>query len=215
MLNPRAILVVTGAGLLAACASGQSADISNISRVKSSFGPEYKVTEVPKAGIDPRLLQQQPLPKGITFKPPECAKSATAQLLPPGLKGNMAATMAEGQGVRYVAIALETSEPVPLADPGQGCQKVEFSGGALRGLVEAIESPKVDGIRSKGTHRVIQADVGGQQRTGDIYNYVAGFGDHLVLVTANPTVRPGKPAAQVDTRKARELLTAAVKAVKG
>jgi hypothetical protein len=215
MLNSRAILVVTCAGLLAACAGGQPADISNISKVKSSFGPEYKVTEVPKAGIDPRLLQQQPLPKGITFKPPECAESATAPLLPPGLKGNMAATMAEGQGIRYVAIALETSEPVPLKDPGQGCQKVEFSGGALRGLVEAVESPEVDGIPSKGTHRVIEANVGGQQRTGDIYNYVASFGDHLVLVTANPTVQRGRPAAQVDPQKARELLTAAVKAVRG
>ena len=49
------------AGLLAACATGQSADVSgaDIARVKdlrSSFGPQFKLTDVGPTGIDPRLF---------------------------------------------------------------------------------------------------------------------------------------------------------------
>jgi hypothetical protein len=37
----------------------------------------------------------------------------------------------------------------------------------------------------------------------------------VVIVTANPLVLPGKPVAPVNTQRARDLLTAAVAAVKG
>ena len=36
-----------------------------------------------------------------------------------------------------------------------------------------------------------------------------------MIVTANPTVQPGKPVAPVDTKRARDLLVAAVAAVRG
>ena len=69
MSNPRAIVVVVCAGVLTACATGQSAeqdfshaDIAHIANVKSSFGPEFKVNSVGPTGIDPRLLGPQPLP---------------------------------------------------------------------------------------------------------------------------------------------------------
>src|SRR3954453_12979634 len=99
---PRAMLVVASAGVLAACATGQSAqqdlshaDIANVANVKSSFGPQFKTTSVGPTGIDPRLLGPQTLPQGMTFDPPDCAKAASQQLLPAGVKGNMAATTAE------------------------------------------------------------------------------------------------------------------------
>ena len=44
---------------------------------------------------------------------------------------------------------------------------------------------------------------------------VASFDTFLVIVTANPLVLPDKPVAPVNTQKARDLLTAAVAAVKG
>jgi hypothetical protein len=44
---------------------------------------------------------------------------------------------------------------------------------------------------------------------------VATFGTFLVIVTANPLVLPDKPVAKVNTQRARELLSAAVAAVKG
>jgi hypothetical protein len=47
-----------------------------------------------------------------------------------------------------------------------------------------------------------------------LYNYVARFGNFVVIVTANPLVIPGKPVAPVDTKKAGELLSAGVSAVK-
>jgi hypothetical protein len=173
------------------------------------------VTDVGPTGIDPRLLGPQALPQGMKFEPADCAKFATAQVVPTGLKGNMAATTAEGEGNRFIAIAVETSEPVPVNDPAENCQRVGFAGPALRGLVEVVESPQISGIHTLGTHRVLQTTVDGKPRTGELYNYVASFGTFVVIVTANPLVLPDKPVAPVNTQRARDLLTAAVAAVKG
>jgi hypothetical protein len=214
------MLVIASAGLLTACATGQStdlshADIAHVENVKSSFGPEFKVTSVGPTGIDPRLLGPQTLPPGMTFDPADCAKAASQQVVPQGMKGNMAATTAEGDGNRYIAMAVETSEAVPRTDPAQNCQKVGFSGPGMRGLVEVVEAPQIDGVHTVGTHRVLQTMVDGKPRTGELYNYVASFGTFLVIVTANPLVLPDKPVAPVNTQRARDLLTAAVAAVKG
>jgi hypothetical protein len=57
--------------------------------------------------------------------------------------------------------------------------------------------------------------VDGKPRAGELYNYVASFGTFLVIVTANPLVLPDTPVAPVNTQRARDLLTAAVAAVKG
>ena len=222
MSNPRATLVVACAGVLTACATGQSAerdfshaDIAHVANVTSSFGPEFKTTSVGPAGIDPRLLGPQNLPPGMRFDPADCAKAASQQLVPAGAKGNMAATTAEGEGNRFIAIAVETSEVVPVTDPAQNCQKVGFAGQGVRGLVEVVEAPQISGVRTVGTHRVLQTTVDGKPRTGELYNYIASFGTFLVIVTANPLVLPDKPVASVNTQRARDLLTAAVAAVKG
>jgi hypothetical protein len=222
MSNPKAFVVVACAGLLAACGNGQSAepdlshaDIAHVANVKSSFGSEFKVTSVGPTGIDPRLLGPQTLPQGMTFDPADCAKAATQQVLPAGVKGNMAATTAEGKGNRFIAIAIETSEAVPRNDPAQNCQKVGFTGPNMRGLVEVVEAPQIEGVHTLGIHRVLQTTADGKPRTGELYNYVANFGTFLVIVTANPLVLPDKPVVPVDTQRARDLLTAAVADVKG
>ncbi|WP_353358371.1 DUF5642 family protein [Mycobacterium sp.] len=222
MSNPRAMVAVACAGLLAACATGQSAgqdfshaDIAHIANVKSSFGSDFKTTSVGPTGIDPRLLGPQTLPPGMTFDPADCANAATQQVVPPGVKGNMAATTAEGDGNRFIAIAIETSEAVPVSDPAQNCQKVGFTGPGVRGLVEVVEAPQIGGVHTVGTHRVLQTTADGKPRTGELYNYVASFGTFVVIVTANPLVLPDKPVAPVNTQRARDLLTAAVAAVKG
>lgn len=222
MSNPRALLSIASAGLLAACATGQSAeqdfshaDISHVANIKSSFGPQFKVTSVGPTGIDPRLLGPQTLPPGMTFDPADCGKAASQAVLPPGVKGNMAATTAEGDGNRFITIAVETSQAVPVSDPAQNCQKVAFTGPGLRGLVEVVEAPQIGGVHTLGTHRVLQTTVDGKPRTGELYNYIASFGTFLVIVTANPLVVPDKPVAPVNTQQARDVLTAAVAAVKG
>lgn len=214
------MLVIASAGLLTACGTAQSvdlshADIAHVANVKSSFGPEFKVTSVGPTGIDPRLLGPQTLPAGMTFDPADCGKAASQQVVPAGMKGNMAATTAEGDGNRFIAIAVETSEAVPRSDPAQNCQKVGFNGPGMRGLVEVVEAPQIDGVHTVGTHRVLQTTADGKPRTGELYNYVASFGTFLVIVTANPLVLPDKPVAPVNTQRARDLLTAAVAAVKG
>lgn len=213
-------LALVCAGVLVACGSSGSADVSNadIARVKdvrSGFGPQFKVTEVGPTGIDPRLLGPQTMPEGMKFDPADCGSFATAQVLPPGVKGNMAATTAEGDGNRFIVIAVETSEPVPVNRPADNCQRVGFAGGGVRGLVEVVEVPQIDGAETLGTHRVLHTVVDGKPSTGEAYNYIASFGRFFVIVTANPLVLPDKPVASVDTQRARDLLTATVKAVKG
>lgn len=208
-------------GVVAACAHGQSAqagssnaDIARIVDVKAAFGPQFQVTSIGPMGIDPRLLGQPTMPPGMTFDPVECASVASQSPLPSGVKGNMAATTAEGDGNRFIAIALETSEPVAVNDPADNCHKVSFSGGGVRGLVEVVQAPAIDGVHTLGTHRVLQTIVDGKPRIGELYNYVAGFDAFRVIVTANPLVLPDKPVAAVDTQRARDLLNKAVTAVK-
>lgn len=212
--------VATCALLLAACSVGDTppvveSDISRVADVKTSFGPQFTVTEIAPTGIDPRLLAPQELPKGVTLDPADCAKFATGLAVPAGLKGNMAAVTAEGDGNRFITIAVETSETVPLPDPGENCRKVAFAGPGARGLVEVAESPPVANASTLGTHRFVQTVVNGKPASGELYNYVAAFDSFLVIVTANPLVVPNQPVAKVDTERARELLVAAVTAVRG
>jgi hypothetical protein len=220
MLNLRAVLVIASACTLAGCGSAESAepdssqaDIANIKNLRSDFPAPFKVSDIAPTAIDPRILEPQKLPAQINFEPADCAKFANQQVLPAGVKGNMAALTAEGQGNRFIVIAVETSKTVPVNGPPENCQKVGFAGSAMRGLIEVVDAPKIDGVETQGAHRVIQTTVSGKTRTGELYNYVARFGSLMVIVTANPLVIPDKPVAPVDTEKAGDLLSAGVNAV--
>lgn len=216
MIMRMAVAVTLGAGVLCACGSPSTvtADISKISDVKASFGPQFTVTEVPPTGIDPKLLAGQKLPEGMRFDPAGCAKFATGQLVPPGTEGNMAAVSAEGEGNRFVVIAVQTNEAVPVVKPGADCRKVSFAGGASRGTVEVVDVPSIDAAETIGVHRVVQTVVDGAARTGEVYNYSAHFGDYQVIVSANPLVLPDKPVSAVNTQRARDLLIAGVNAIR-
>ena len=204
-------------GVLVGCSgtgNGAKADISRISSIKASFGPQLSVTEVAPTGIDPRLLSGQKLPDGVKFDPPGCAPFATGQLVPPGTEGNMAAVSAEGEGNRFVVIAVETSEAVPVVEPGPDCRKVAFAGGTSRGTVEVVEVPTIDAAETIGVHRVVQTIIDGKARTGELFNYSAHFGVYQVIVSANPLVLPDKPVAPVNVQRARDLLIAGVNAIR-
>jgi hypothetical protein len=217
----RIAVAIGSACLLAACSSHGSSDnapsfdITKISQVNSSFGPGYKVKDVPKTGIDPKVLSTHKLPPGLAFDPPDCSAFVVGQDMPPGLQGNMAAVAAEGAGNRFIAIAVQTSEPVPFNDPGRNCRKVVFQGGRVRGLIEVVDAPHIEGTRTLGVHRVLQTVVDGKPRAGELYNYSAHFGDYQVIITANPLLKPGMPTTPVDTNRARDLLVKSVAAVRG
>jgi hypothetical protein len=78
-----------------------------------------------------------------------------------------------------------------------------------------VDAPPIEGAETVGTHRVIEADVAGKARTGELYNFVAYLGHAMVLVTANPLVVPDQPVAPVDIDRAKRLLVDAVAAVRG
>ena len=204
--------------LLAACShpseAPPSADIMKIAQVKSDFGPGYKVKETAKSGIDPKVLSTHKLPPGLTFDPPDCASFVVGEDMPAGLQGNMAAVAAEGAGGRFITIAMQTSQPVPFQEPGHNCKKVAFQGGRVRGLIEVVDVPQIDGTQTLGVHRVLQTVVQGKPRSGELYNYSAHFGDYQVIVTANPVVVQGQPAKPVDTKQARDLLVKSVAAIR-
>ena len=205
------------AGMVAGCGTADrapKADIAKISALKASFGPQFKVTEIAPAGIDPKVLAGQRLPDGIVFQPDSCGKFATGQLVPSGTAGNMSAVSAEGEGNRFIVIALQTDQAVPVVEPGPDCQKVSFAGGPIHGTVEAVEVPKIDGTKTIGVHRVVQTVIDGKPRTGEVYNYSAHFGDYQVIVSANPLVLPDKPPAPVNVQRARDLLIAGVNAIR-
>jgi len=216
----RIAVALGSACLLAACSSHGSsentptADITKISQVKSAFGPEFKVRDVPKTGIDPKVLSTHKLPPGLKFEPPDCSSFVVGQEMPPGLQGNMAAVSAEGDGNRFIAMAVQTNEPVPFSDPGRNCKKVAFEGGRVRGLIEAVDAPQIEGTHTQGVHRILQTMVNGKARSGELYNYSAHFGDYQVIITANPLLQPGKAATPVDTNRARDLLVKSVAAIK-
>jgi hypothetical protein len=215
----RIAVAIGSACLLAACSSHGSStttagDITKISAVKSDFGPGYKVKDTPKTGIDPKVLSTHKLPPGMTFDPPACSSFVVGEDMPPGLQGNMAAVAAEGNGNRFIAMAVQTNEPVPFNDPGRNCKKVAFQGARVRGLIEVVDAPKIEGTRTLGVHRVLQTVVQGKPRSGELYNYSAHFGDYQVIVTANPLLVPGKPVTPVDTNRARDLLVKSVAAVR-
>lgn len=192
-----------------------TADIAKIAGLKASFGPQFAVTEIPPTGIDPKLLVGQKLPDGLKFEPTDCARFAAGQLVPAGAEGNMAAVAAEGEGNRFIVIAVQTNEPVPVAEPGPDCRKVTFAGGGVRGIVEALDAPAIDRATTIGVHRVVQTlAVDGKPRTGEVFTYSAHFGAYQVIVSANPLVPPDKPVAPVNTQRARDLLIAGVNAIR-
>ena len=216
----RSLVLASCALPLVACGAGQPAeaqgDIADVVDLESGFGPAFTVRTVEPTGIDPRLLAPQALPQGVTFDPQNCGRFATGLEVPDGLKGNMAAVTAEGAGNRFIVIAVETSEALSPPEPGDDCRRVAFAGPGARGLVEVADSPTIKGARTLGTHRFVQTLVGGEVAgSGELYNYVASFGSHLVIVTANPLGEKGHRVATTNTEKARELLTSAVALVRG
>ncbi|OBA84181.1 hypothetical protein A9W99_05080 [Mycobacterium sp. 1164966.3] len=215
----KVVLAVAAVCVLAGCSSGAeipaNADIAKVTGVKSSFGPQFKILDISERAIDPKLLSARKLPDGLKFDPANCAKVAAGPDMPPDLQGNMAAVSAEGNGNRFVVIAVETSKQLPFNDPGKDCTKVAFAGGQVRGGIEVVDAPRIQSARTSGVHRVLQAVTPGGPRTGELYDYSAQFGDYQVIVIANPLVVPDQPVAKVDTQRARDLLVKAVSAIRG
>lgn len=212
-------LTLTLVGWLVGCSAGThkaaaSADIAKIAAVKSSFGPDFTVVEVPLRAIDPQFFSTRKLPDGLSFDPANCRKLAAGPDMPPGVQGNMAALSAEGRGNRFVVIAVETSQPLPPNDPGEDCTHVAFAGAQVRGRIEVVDVPRIDGAQTRGVHRVLQMMICEAPRTGELYDYSAQFGNYQVIVIANPLVLPGRPVVPVDTEQAREVLVKGVAAVR-
>ncbi|MGA7051173.1 MAG: DUF5642 family protein [Mycobacterium sp.] len=216
----KAVLTIVSVCVLAGCSSGgnasspRKADISKVTEVKSSFGPEFKVKEIAKRAVDPTAMSGPKLPAGVVVEPSECAKVVLGPEMPLGLQGSMAGVSAESDANRFMVIALETSAPLPFPDDGRHCSRVTFSGPHMQGSVEAVDAPKIDDTRTVGMHRVLQS-VDNASHSSELYQYLAQFDDYEIIITASPVVVPDQPVVLVDTQHARDLLVKAVAAVRG
>jgi hypothetical protein len=195
-----------------ALTSNRNIDISKISSVKSTFGPKYKLATSGPTSIDPRLLTPPALSPDMTFDPAGCARYAKGQTLPSGLSGRMATVSAEGDNNRFVAMAVQTSQQVPYEQINDECKHIRFRGRSVTCVIDVIDAPQIAAARTLAIHRVINASLGGQDRSGDMYNYTAYLHNGVVLVAANPLVSSNGP---VDVERARRLLTDSVAAVRG
>lgn len=185
-------------------------DIAKVLSVQSTFGPPYAVRTIPTTAIDPKLLAPLQFQPGLTWNPADCAQYAWT--LPAGLHGNIASLTAEGEGNRFIAMAIETSQPVDFnRDSVDRCGHVTFTAPEMRGVVDVIDAPKIDGAQTVGKHRQLQTAVA----SGELYTYVAYLGDYLVVVTANPLLAPGQPVPAVNVKRAQQLLIDSVAAVRG
>lgn len=202
-------VAVVGVALATGCApAAPTLDVGRVLSVKSMFGSSFKVTTAGPGAIDPKYLEPQQFPEGVTFEPADCVDNA----LPSGLKANTAVVTAEGEGNRFIVIALETSEPVPFdAAEVDRCRHVTFSSATVRGVVDVVDAPQIEGAETVGKHQVVQTAAGG----GELYKYVAYLGNHRVIVTADPLIAPNQPGAPVNVQRAQQLLTDAVAAIRG
>lgn len=114
---------VASASLLFGCLSGPvtfftKVNIAKVTGIRSSVGSDFNVTDLGRRAIDPKLLLSRKPPDGLTFELANCAKLAVGPSTPLDVQGSMAAVSAEGNGNRFIIIAVETSKPFPLNDPG-------------------------------------------------------------------------------------------------
>ena len=72
----------------------------------------------------------------------------------------------------------------------------------MRGVVDVVDAPHIDGVDTVGKHRQLQTTVG----TGELYTYVAYLGDYLVVVTANPIPAPNQPVPPVNVQRAQQVV---------
>jgi Domain of unknown function (DUF5642) len=211
--------VVCAVALVGSCSDtsmrNRHIDIARIFSVISTFGPNYKVTTSGPTGLDPRLFAPPKLPPDMTFDPAGCSKYASGQTLPQGLTGRMAAVSAEGENNHFITIAVQTSQQVPYQAISDSCKHIAFTGGSVKGVIDVIDAPHIAAAQTLATHRVLEATVAGQHRSGELYNYSAYLGNCLVLVAANALVVPNQPPVPVNVSKARKLLTDSVSAVRG
>lgn len=185
-------------------------DIAKVQSVQSTFAPPYVVRTIPTTAIDPKLLAPLQFQQGLTWDPADCAQYAWT--LPAGLHGNIASLTAEGEGNRFIAMAIETSQPVEFnRDSVDRCGHVTFTAPDMRGVVDVVDAPKIDGAQTVGKHRQLKTAAA----SGELYTYVAYLGDYLVVVTANPLPAPGQPVPTVNVKRAQQLLVDAVAAVRG
>ena len=212
-------LAIASVCLLAGCspapnAASSNVDIAKVAGVKSSFGSEFNVTSIGERAIDPKLLSARKLPEGLTFDPAACAKAAGGPDMPRRTCRATSPRCPRRATVSATSSSRWRPPDLPIQDPGKDCARVAFSGPQLRGAIEVIEAPHVDGTHTQGLHRVLQAVYDGGAHTGELYDYSAQFGDYQVIVIANPLVVPGQPIAKVDTQRARDLLVKGVSAVR-
>lgn len=205
--------LVMGTGWLAACGKGEHKpiDTAKVFDVKSTFSDGYKTKTTGPKDIDPKMLGPQKLPPGVKFDPSDCGDYVVSGRLPKGIRGKMSVFSADGDGNRFVVIAVQADKDMPFdAAEAKKCKDVTFEAGKITGTVQEVDAPQIKGAETVGSRREISVDTDEGQHSREVYNYTAYLGDWMVLVTANPLVVKGQPSPPVNADRASQLLVDSV-----
>lgn len=128
----------------------------------------------------------------------------------------MVAISAEGNGNRFVVIAMQTSKQVPFdTDFTTKCRHVTFQAGKLSGVFDVVDAPRIRDAQTLGTNQQTQAKVGAKDVAHQLFKYVASVGDLVVNVNASPVMLRNQPSPPVDLERAWRLLSDSVSTIRG
>ena len=116
-------------------------------RPEGQLRAQFAVTEVPPTGIDPEVPHRPEVARRLRSSSRPAARSSRPTTAPSGTEGNMAAVSAEGEGNRFIVIAVgDQRERVPVTgSPVRTGRQGRLRRWPGRGTVESVEAPKIDG----------------------------------------------------------------------
>lgn len=183
-------------------------DISRVDAVKDDFPAGFT------AQANPAKTLEQPDIDGsgiVAFTdarvdPPQCRSVVIPPYVDPTVGTRAAGVIAQGdQGNMYV-VALQSPNPVAVADDPAGCGRISLSGSAqATGNVERIPAPGIAGVTTTGVKLTVD-----EPEADPDYLYTAALDDRtsvVVMGSADATLDP--------QRLMSDLLVKAVSAVRG
>ena len=194
----------------------RTADITKVSEVKSSFGPEFKVPDIPKRAIDPKLLSARKLARRADLRPRRTARKFAAG---PGHATGLAGQHGRGvrRGQRQPVRRHRGGDLQGAAGqrPGKDCRRWRSRAASCAAASRSSMRRTSTVTRTLGVHRVLQTVVDGQAahrralRLLRSVRRLSGDRHRQSACGARPAGRA------VDTQRARDLLVKAVAAVRG
>ena len=205
------LVVQRASGYRVACTAGSRrtsrTPISPSRRAEVQFRPAVHGQHRRARGDRPATARPAEAAARADLRPGRLREGRRQQAIPRASRATWRRRPPRATGMRYIAIAVETSEPVPVNTPDRpSAARSTFTGAGMRGLVEVVEAPQIDGRAHRG-HPPRPADDDRRQaahrRALQLRRQLRHLhrDRHRQPAGASPT----SPSLQVDTQRARDL----------